>query len=69
MRLRKIRKALTAGASAGIGAAVTYQVGIGWSTTPEHVGATAAAFVAVAIPAAWTTWRVPNAKQTPGIDS
>jgi hypothetical protein len=71
MNLKKIRKALTAGLSAGVGAAVTYQVGLGWSATPEAIGGTAGAFAAAAVPAAWLTWRVPNAKvrQTPAIDS
>lgn len=66
MDFKKVRKAVTAGVSAGVGAAVTYQVGVGWKFDAEHVAGSLAAFVAAAVPAGWLTWRVPNAPVSRG---
>lgn len=60
MDFKRIRKSVVAGATAGVGAAVTYQVSVGWNFSAEHLGQTAGAFAAVALPTAWATWRVPN---------
>lgn len=64
---KRIRKAIVAAVTAGAGAAVSYQLGVGWNFTAEHIGATLGAFATAAIAAGVATWRVPNA--APGVQA
>jgi hypothetical protein len=57
----RIRKAVIAGATAGVGAAVTVLAKSGWHLDAVTVGQAAAAFVGAGVLAGWATWATPNA--------
>jgi ABC-type transport system involved in cytochrome bd biosynthesis fused ATPase/permease subunit len=58
----RIRKAVVAGVTAGVAAAIALLAKSGWSLDQATVSQAVGAFVAAAAVAAWATWRVPNAK-------
>lgn len=61
--MSKIRKALVAGAGAGIGAAVTVFAKSDWVFNSTSVSQAFGAFLAAGLPVGWATWRTENAKQ------
>jgi hypothetical protein len=58
--LARIRKAVVAGFSAGLAAAIALLAKSGWSLDQTTVSQAIGAFVAAFAVAAWATWRVPN---------
>lgn len=60
--LARIRKAIIAGATAGVGAAFTVLAKSHWQLTSDTAGQAIGAFFAAAAVAGWATWRVPNAR-------
>ena len=59
--LARIRKAVVAGATAGVGAAVTVLAKSGWHLDDTTIGQAAGAFLAAAVVAGLATWKVRNA--------
>lgn len=59
--LARVRKAVVAGGIAGAGAAISV-LAKGGNFDHATVSQALGAFVAVGVAAAWTTWRVPNAR-------
>lgn len=57
----KIKKALVAGAGAGIGAAMVYLQSHSFKLDAETVGGAAVAFIVAGAPVGWATWRATNA--------
>lgn len=58
--MARIRKAVIAGAGAGLTAVVTLLATSGLPTDADGVGRAVGAFLAGALPVAWATWRIPN---------
>jgi hypothetical protein len=58
--IAKIRKALVAGLTAGLGAGLAVVLKAGNVESPT-ISQALAAVIAVGGPVAWATWRVPNA--------
>ncbi len=57
--MARIRKAIVAGAGAGIAAAAAV-LAKSPNLNRDTIGQAAGAFIVAAVPAAWLTWRVPN---------
>lgn len=60
VKLAEIKKALVAGVGAGIGAAVTHQVSIGFKLDAESISASFGAFIATGVPVLIATYRARN---------
>lgn len=60
--LARIRKAIVAGAAAGLAATLAVEAKSGWHVDHATLGQDLGAFVAAAAVAAYATWRTPNAK-------
>ncbi len=57
--MKRVSKAIAAGASAGIGAAFVYLQSHSFSLAAEHIAGAAGAFVTVGVTAAIVTYRAP----------
>lgn len=60
--MARIRKAAIAGIGAGASALIALLATNGLPNDADDVGRLAGAFLAGALPVAWATWKVPNAK-------
>ena len=60
--LARIRKAVTAGVTAGGAAAFTVLTKSGWHLDQTTITQALGAFVAAGALAGWATWKVPNAR-------
>lgn len=68
IRFARIRKAIVAGVGAGAGAAITYQVSIGFKLDTESLSATAGAFIATGVPVMIATYKARNTGTVAGSD-
>lgn len=61
IQLARIKKSLVAGVGAGVSAALTYQITIGFKLDGESIGATVGALFAAGVPVGWAAWKAKNA--------
>lgn len=59
--MARVRKALVAGAGAGVAAALVYLQANSFQFTGPVMSGAVAAFFAAGIPVGWATWQVKNA--------
>jgi hypothetical protein len=62
--MARVRKALVAGAGAGLGAAIVYLQANSFQLTGPNLVAAVAAFIAAGIPVGWATWAAKNEPAT-----
>lgn len=62
--MARVRKALVAGAGAGLGAAIVYLQANSFQLTGSNLIAAVAAFFAAGIPVGYATWQTKNAPAT-----